>query len=90
MKETEGGYILNGLWRFASGVDHSDCSIVAGQYKNANSKSGTGLDYRMALIMPDQYEIVDTWHAEGLKGTGSKDIKAVSYTHLTLPTTSRV
>jgi len=77
MKETEGGYILNGLWRFASGVDHSDCSIVAGQYKNANSKSGTGLDYRMALIMPDQYEIVDTWHAEGLKGTGSKDIKVV-------------
>ena len=77
MKKTEGGYILNGLWRFASGVDHSDCSIVAGQYKNTHSKSGTGLDYRMALIMPDQYEIVDTWHAEGLKGTGSKDIKVV-------------
>jgi len=77
IKETEGGYILNGLWRFASGVDHSDCSIVAGQYKNTNSKSGTGLDYRMALIMPDQYEIIDTWHAEGLKGTGSKDIKVV-------------
>ena len=77
MKETEGGYILNGLWRFASGVDHSDCSIVAGQYKNTRSKSGTVLDYRMALIMPDQYEIVDTWHAEGLKGTGSKDIKVV-------------
>ena len=73
MKKTEGGYILNGLWRFASGVDHSDCSIVAGQYKNTRSKSGTVLDYRMALIMPDQYEIVDTWHAEGLKGTGSKD-----------------
>jgi len=77
IKETEGGYILNGLWRFASGVDHSDCSIVAGQYKNTNSKSGTGLDYRMALILPDQYEIIDTWHAEGLKGTGSKDIKVV-------------
>ena len=77
MKETEGGYILNGLWRFASGVDHADCSIVAGQYKNSRSKSGTVLDYRMALIMPDQYEIVDTWHAEGLKGTGSKDIKVV-------------
>ena len=77
MKKTEGGYILNGLWRFASGVDHSDCSIVAGQYKNSRSKSGTVLDYRMALIMPDQYEIVDTCHAEGLKGTGSKDIKVV-------------
>ena len=75
--ETEGGFILNGLWKFASGIDHSDCAIVAGQFKNANSKSGTGLDYRMALIMPDQYEIIDTWHAEGLKGTGSKDIKVV-------------
>ena len=75
--ETEGGFILNGLWKFASGIDHSDCAIVAGQFKNANSKSGTGLDYRMALIMPDQYEVIDTWHAEGLKGTGSKDIKVV-------------
>ena len=78
MTETKGGFILNGLWKFASGVDHSDCAIVAGQFKNANSKSGTGLDYRMALIMPDQYEIIDTWHAEGLKGTGSKDIKVVN------------
>lgn len=77
MTEADGGFILNGLWRFASGVDHSDASIVAGQFKNAHSKSGTALDYRMALIMPDQYEIIDTWHAEGLKGTGSKDIKVV-------------
>ncbi|HJM71558.1 MAG TPA: acyl-CoA dehydrogenase family protein [Gammaproteobacteria bacterium] len=77
MIQADGGFILNGLWRFASGVDHSDASIVAGQFKNANSKSGTALDYRMALIMPDQYEIIDTWHAEGLKGTGSKDIKVV-------------
>ncbi len=78
MTETNGGFILNGLWKFASGVDHSDASIVAGQFKNANSKSGTALDYRMALIMPDQYEIIDTWEAEGLKGTGSKDIKVVN------------
>ena len=77
MTEADGGFILNGLWRFASGVDHSDASIVAGQFKNAHSKSGTALDYRMAFIMPDQYEIIDTWHAEGLKGTGSKDIKVV-------------
>ena len=52
MTETDGGFILNGLWKFASGVDHSDASIVAGQFKNA-LKSGTALDYRMALIMPD-------------------------------------
>ncbi|MBQ08799.1 MAG: hypothetical protein CMD96_03330 [Gammaproteobacteria bacterium] len=78
MREGDGGFILNGQWKFASGVDHSDASIVAGQFKNANSKSGTALDYRMALIMPDQYEIIDTWDAEGLKGTGSKDIKVVN------------
>ena len=79
MEETEGGFILNGLWRFSSGIDHADCALVAGRFANKDTiaSGGTALEYRMALIMPDQYEIVDTWHAEGLKATGSKDVKVV-------------
>ena len=54
-------------------------ALVAGRFANKETvaSGGTALEYRMALIMPDQYEIIDTWHAEGLKATGSKDVKVV-------------
>ncbi len=35
---------------------------------------GPPVDQRFALIHRSQYEIIDTWHAVGLSGTGSKDV----------------
>ena len=75
MKPVDGGYLLSGQWRFASGVDHADCAIVGGHYNmKGRSSEGSLVKFRMAHLLPGEYEIVDTWHAEGLKGTGSKDI----------------
>ena len=75
MKPVDGGYLLSGQWRFASGVDHADCAIVGGRYNmKGRSSEGSLVKFRMAHLLPGEYEIVDTWHAEGLKGTGSKDI----------------
>ena len=75
MEPVDGGYILSGQWRFASGVDHANCAIVGGRYSvQGRSSEGTLVKFRMAHLLPGEYEIVDTWHAEGLKGTGSKDI----------------
>ena len=75
MEETEGGFVLNGQWKFSSGVDHGDCAIVGAHVGKVDFHSNAPKVFRMALLMPDDYEVVDTWHAEGLKGTGSKDIK---------------
>lgn len=75
MEPVDGGYMLSGQWRFASGVDHANCAIVGGRYNmQGRSSEGTLVKFRMAHLLPGDYEIVDTWHAEGLKGTGSKDI----------------
>ena len=75
MEPVEGGYILSGQWRFASGVDHADCAIVGGRYNmKGQSSEGSLVKFRMAHLLPGEYKIVDTWYSEGLKGTGSKDI----------------
>ncbi len=76
MTETEGGYILNGRWKFSSGIKHSDCAVVAaGVGEERDPHSGRPMVFRMAMLLPSEYEIIDTWRSEGLRGTGSHDIK---------------
>lgn len=85
--EQEGGYIISGQWRFASGIDHSDCAIVGAAVGDYDPTKGGRPIFRLALLMPDQYEIIDTWFSEGLRATGSKDIKVVEQfipTHRTI------
>ncbi len=75
IEKCEGGYRLNGQWRFSSGIDHADCAIVGAVEGDFDPKPGARPKFRMALMMPGEYDVIDTWYAEGLKGTGSKDIK---------------
>src|SRR5262249_41494501 len=35
----------------------------------------TAVDWRLCLVPKGEYEIIDTWHAMGMVGTGSKDIQ---------------
>ena len=65
-----GGYRLSGRWAFSSGVDPSAWNMLAGVVEGGD---GPG-DHRVFLLHRSQYEIIDTWHAAGLKGTGSNDV----------------
>lgn len=69
----DGGYRLNGVWRFASGSDHGNWMMVNGEIHDAAGKK-TGRNIR-AICRAEEVEIVDTWHVAGMKGTGSKDLK---------------
>jgi Acyl-CoA dehydrogenases len=71
--KTKGGYNLTGTWRFASGVDHSEWSIVHSHVDGNDPKDHS--KYIRLLIPTNELEIIDTWHVIGMKGTGSKDIK---------------
>lgn len=70
---TDGGYLLDGAWRFASGVDHSQWVMVPAPLEGLEADGPAGL--RQCLIPSTDYEIIDDWHVTGLRGTGSKQVR---------------
>ena len=74
---TANGFRVNGRWPFASGCKHADwmgavCKIT----KDGQPVTGPhGKPMMRGFLIPaDDWEIEDTWHAAGLKGTGSHHI----------------
>jgi len=69
-KKVDGGYQLTGRWPFVSGVNICDWCILSGMVEDAD-----GEDEERYFLMPyGSFEIIDTWQAMGLKGSGSNDI----------------
>ncbi len=61
----DGGYLISGRWKFASGVNHASWLIIQQPERGSTD---------MVLIPRADFEIVDDWFAVGLKGTGSKEV----------------
>jgi 3-hydroxy-9,10-secoandrosta-1,3,5(10)-triene-9,17-dione monooxygenase len=72
-KKVEGGYRLRGSWPFSSGVASCDWNMLASVV--SSDDEADGIEYRIFLVHRDDYEIVDTWNAVGLRGTGSNDVE---------------
>jgi 3-hydroxy-9,10-secoandrosta-1,3,5(10)-triene-9,17-dione monooxygenase len=68
-KPVDGGFRLSGRWKYASGCDHCGWAFLGGAVE------GQPDDRRVFVIPRKGYEIIDTWHVPGLKGTGSNDIE---------------
>lgn len=66
-----GGWRVSGRWPFSSGIDPCAWTVVG-----ASCPTGEGdtRENRYFLLPRDDYEILDTWHVVGLRGTGSKDL----------------
>jgi len=82
---TDGGYTLSGRYKFASGVDHADAMLVGAKLPNSTASFN---DLWVVLKKGDFEILDDTWQSEGLRGTGSKDIKIDNVfvpSHRTLP-----
>jgi 3-hydroxy-9,10-secoandrosta-1,3,5(10)-triene-9,17-dione monooxygenase len=69
-RKADGGFIVNGRWPFSSGVDNADWNMLAVTVYDGD----TAVDWRLCLVPKTDYQIIDTWHAMGMQGTGSKDI----------------
>ncbi|HXP94240.1 MAG TPA: acyl-CoA dehydrogenase family protein [Candidatus Binatia bacterium] len=67
----DGGFILNGRWKYSSGCEHCDWSFLGAIVQS--EKPGLP-DQRHFLVPRKDYEIVDTWNVPGLRATGSHDI----------------
>jgi 3-hydroxy-9,10-secoandrosta-1,3,5(10)-triene-9,17-dione monooxygenase len=62
-----GGFRVSGRWSFSSGCEASSWGMVS----TPGPTAGT---IRWLLLPRADYEIVDTWFAAGMRGTGSQDI----------------
>jgi 3-hydroxy-9,10-secoandrosta-1,3,5(10)-triene-9,17-dione monooxygenase len=71
-RKADGGYIVNGRWPFSSAVDNCEWNMLAVTVYGADGKSP--VDWRLCLVPKSDYEIIDTWYAMGMAGTGSKDV----------------
>ncbi|MBM3646899.1 MAG: acyl-CoA dehydrogenase [Alphaproteobacteria bacterium] len=71
-RKVDGGWEVTGRWPLSSGVDNSDWNMLG--FMVRESDGGPVVDQRFALVHRSEYEIIDTWHAVGLCGTGSKDV----------------
>jgi 3-hydroxy-9,10-secoandrosta-1,3,5(10)-triene-9,17-dione monooxygenase len=62
-----GGFRVAGRWGFSSGCDAATWAMVA--------VTGTRAGSLIWLLLPrPDYDIVDTWFAAGMRGSGSKDV----------------
>lgn len=65
-ERVSGGFRVSGRWPFSSGCDAASWVMVA---------CGADSDDRLWLLLPRaDCDIVDTWFAAGLRGSGSKDV----------------
>lgn len=72
-RKVAGGYRLRGNWPFSSGVASCEWNMLASVV--SSDDEADGIEYRIFLVHKADYEIVDTWNAVGLRGTGSNDVE---------------
>src|SRR6476620_2074225 len=71
--KVDGGYRLRGSWPFSSGVASCEWNMLASVV--SSDDEADGIEYRIFLVHRDDYRILDTWDAAGLRGTGSNDVE---------------
>jgi indole-3-acetate monooxygenase len=72
---TDGGYVVNGRWRFASGSEHcpwlgGHCAVFEADGKPRLDPQGRPV-MRTVLFRKDKATFTDIWHVLGLRGTAS-------------------
>ena len=72
-RKVQGGYRLRGSWPYSSGVASCDWNMLASVV--SSDDEADGIEYRIFLIHKNDYRILDTWNAVGLRGTGSSDVE---------------
>ena len=72
-RPTDGGWLVNGRWPWASGCLHAQWAACGILMKN---EQGEMADLGLSLTPMTDLTIEDTWYMAGMKGTGSNTIVA--------------
>jgi 3-hydroxy-9,10-secoandrosta-1,3,5(10)-triene-9,17-dione monooxygenase len=67
VRVADGGFVLEGQWRFSSGIDHASWVMISGTVAETG---GMGF----FLIPRPEVTIKDDWFVAGMSGTGSKSL----------------
>jgi len=73
-----GGLVIDGRWPFNSGCPHAEwfqTGVMVIDGDRPRLRPDGRPDWRLAFFARDGAEILDTWDAAGLRGTGSHDIE---------------
>jgi alkylation response protein AidB-like acyl-CoA dehydrogenase len=75
---TQDGYRISGNWKLVSGIDRAGWLVVVGVIMQDGSprltEAGTP-DVRLFTLRRDQLSIEDTWNVNGMRGSGSNDVR---------------
>ncbi|MEK4023705.1 acyl-CoA dehydrogenase family protein [Sporosarcina sp. FSL W7-1283] len=70
-ERVNGGWLVNGLWKFASGCKGADLLGVG-------IGTGEGGKPLTAVLRPEDVEIIENWEVIGMRGTGSHDLRVTN------------
>jgi 3-hydroxy-9,10-secoandrosta-1,3,5(10)-triene-9,17-dione monooxygenase len=68
----DGGLVLSGQWGFSSGVDVSQWNMLSCIVRDGERP----VDWCACLVPAADYEILDDWQTLGMRGTGSRTVRA--------------
>jgi 3-hydroxy-9,10-secoandrosta-1,3,5(10)-triene-9,17-dione monooxygenase len=68
---TSDGYVLEGVWPFASGSERADWLLLGAQV----IEDGEVVDEGDFIVSPSDLTFLDDWHVTGLRGTGSCTVR---------------
>ncbi|MEV4926813.1 acyl-CoA dehydrogenase family protein [Streptomyces roseoverticillatus] len=68
----EGGWLLDGRWSYASGIDHAEWVLLA-----CFTEGAAGREHRIFAVPRAEVTVLDTWRPLGLRGTGSNSVRVV-------------
>jgi alkylation response protein AidB-like acyl-CoA dehydrogenase len=78
-KETNGGYLVTGQWKYCSGSTYAsfftaNCIVEWEQDQEHTQNAAEAHEIRSFVFMPEQVTIIRDWNAFGLKATESHSI----------------
>ena len=71
-EQVDGGYRISGRWQFVSGCHNAQLFAATVVLSDAEGQPISGRRY--AVLPRKDWQILDTWHTNGLCGSGSHDV----------------
>ena len=72
LRAVPGGFRVDGRWAFGSGIRHADFVLTSAVVQGAPPTAAGAPDLRTIVVPASEVTIEDTWHAAGLRGSGSE------------------